>query len=554
MLSKLTITNFALIDELTVRFEPGLNIITGETGAGKSIILGALSLILGARADISSIRDPLRKCVVEGAFQVEGLRLEPFFQQNDLDYDEVTILRREITPSGKTRAFINDTPVTLQLLRELTLRLVDIHSQHQNLELGNQLFQLKVVDAVAQCQSQLSDFQQIYAENNRLTSALKSVRDKAARAKAELDYHAFQYSQLEEARLVTGEQEELEEERQRLAHTEEIKGALVHVHELLSGDRFPVLSQIKDALTRLDRIRDFLREAVEFHQRLESVYIELQDLSHETGYLAETTEFNPQRLDQVSERLDLIYSLQQKHQLETVGQLIALRDELSQKISEVADFEEEIGRLEKELDRTGKELEKAARMLSDKRKSVFPHISHKVMEVLRQLGIPHALFRIDHQYGKPFQPTGGDQVQFLFSANKNGTPDEISKIASGGEISRVMLALKTLVSDSRMLPTIIFDEIDAGISGEVALRMGAILKNLSSGIQVINITHLPQVAGKGDHHFKVYKYENETATITSIRKLEEDERVDELAAMVGGASPSETARKTARELLGQAID
>jgi DNA repair protein RecN (Recombination protein N) len=549
MLVRLTISNFALIDELTVNFEQGLNIITGETGAGKSIILGALSLILGARADTASIRDVSKKCVVEGAFRLDSLSLESFFTENDLDFDKTTILRREITPSGKTRSFINDTPVNLQQMRELTLRLVDIHSQHQNLELNNQMFQLQVVDVVAQSQGLLLDYKRCFAEFNALSAKLATLRETASRAKADLDYHEFQFNQLSEANLQPGEEEEMEEERQKLSHAEEIKSALAHVADLLDGDKFPVLVQVKEALGRLDKIRHFMKEADEFHQRLESVYIELQDIAHETVSLAENTEFNPQRLEQIAGRLDLIYSLQQKHQLSTVAQLIELRDSLSVKISMVADYEEEIAGLEKLLAQSRESMNEAARKLSLKRKGVFHEMEKKVVDVLHQLGIPHALFKVDHQIRDTLISTGADQIQFLFSANKNGTPDEISRIASGGEISRVMLALKTLVSGSRMLPTIIFDEIDAGISGEIALQMASILKKLSSGMQVINITHLPQIAGRGDHHYKVYKYENETATMTSIRKLDEMERVEELAIMLGGANPTDTVRRTARELM-----
>lgn len=549
MLSKLTISNYALIDELTVNFEPGFNIITGETGAGKSIILGALSLILGARADTSSIRNPEKKCVVEGAFALNGLQLEPFFTENDLDFDKTTILRREITPTGKTRAFINDTPVNLQQIRELALRLVDIHSQHQNLELNNHLFQVQIVDLVAQNKNVLQEYQSIFNQYNVLTAQLFSLREQAAKARADLDYFEFQFNQLYEAGLQPGEQELLEEERQRLSHAEEIKSTLAMVNSLLEGERYPVLQQLKDAVGKLAKITPYLKESAGFHQRMESVYIELQDMAHETGYLAENTEFNPMRLEEINQRLDLIYSLQQKHHLETVEQLIELRDSLESKISEVTGFDDEILKLEKTYSQIALDLNDAAENLSQSRKKVFGEIEHKVSEVLRQLSIPHAVFKVAHQYKGSFSPTGTDQIQFLFSANKNGTPEEISRIASGGEISRVMLALKTLISGSRLLPTIIFDEIDAGISGEIALKTGSILKKLSADMQVINITHLPQIAGMGDHHFKVYKYETETATLTSIRKLDKKERVEELATMLGGASPSETARKTARELM-----
>lgn len=549
MLSRLTISNYALIDELNVHFDQGFNIITGETGAGKSIILGALSLILGARAEAGSHRDPSRKCIVEGAFRMDGLQMESFFAENDLDYENTAILRREILASGKSRAFINDTPVNLQQLRELTLRLVDIHSQHQNLELGSQKFQLQIVDMVAGNQAILAEYRQIYSETASLKARLEELREKAGRSKAELDYHQFQFTQLEEARLSEGEQEELEEEREKLLHAGEIKSTLVQVSALLDGDHFPVLPQVKDALRAFDRIRNYIREAGEFHDRLDSIYLELQDIAHETASLAESTEFNPERMEKISGRLDLLYTLQQKHHCNSVADLIRLKDDLERRISEVTEFEEEINRVESELADSRKRLSSAAYKLTDSRKGVFRGMEERVSGVLVMLGIPNAVFRITHTAAPAFNASGNDLIQFLFSANKNVAPDEISRIASGGEISRVMLAIKALVSDSRMLPTIIFDEIDSGISGEIALKMGDILKKLSRGVQVINITHLPQIAGKGDHHFKVYKTDNESATVTSIRKLTDPERIEELAIMVGGANPSDTARKTAREML-----
>ena len=549
MLSRLTISNYALIDELTVGFESGLNIITGETGAGKSIILGALSLILGARADTGSLRHPDRKCIVEGAFKVEGLRLETFFTENDLDYDTVTILRREILPSGKSRAFINDTPVNLALLRELSLRLIDIHSQHQNLELTGQKFQLQLVDLVAGSEPLLNGYRALYDETTTLARKLDEVQEAARTARTELDYHEFQYNQLEEAQLKAGEQEELEEERERLLHAGEIKEGLSQVSDLLDGDHFPVLQQVKESVRNLDKIRGFLKEAGELHGRLESAYLELKDIAGEVSAGVENIEFQPERLQQVTDRLDLIYTLQQKHQVATVEELLALQEELGRKIAAVTDHEEEIARLEKAHAAALLAMKAEADKLTKLRKSVFPEIGKKVVDVLVQLGIPYAMFRVGHQHTASYGPTGNDLVQFLFSANKNGTPDEIAHIASGGEISRVMLALKTLISGSRMLPTIIFDEIDTGVSGEVALKMGAILKTLSEGMQVINITHLPQIAGKGDHHYKVYKQETDTASMTSIRKLTAPERVEELAIMVGGDNPSDIARKAALELL-----
>lgn len=551
MLSRLFISNYALIGNLTVNFEPGLNIITGETGAGKSIILGALSLILGARADISSVKNKDKKCVVEGNFQIEKLGLEPFFSTNDLDYDPQTILRREILPSGKSRAFINDTPVNLNVLKELSQQLIDIHSQHQNLELNNQQFQLRIVDIVSKSRDFLEKYRHVFAERNAIAAQLKDLNDEAEKAKSDSDYYQFQYRQLREANLEEGEQMLLEEEREKLTHSEEITNAFDGVAKLIDGEHFPVLQQLKEALNYMNKVRNFVAQAGEFSERIDSVYVELQDISRESEYLAENNIFDPARLQQINERLDLLYGLQQKHHVQSADALIPIRDDYAAKMNSIEDYDNRIEQLSRQLADIEKQLKAAAGELTRVRKTAFPVICQKVTEVLRQLGIPHAVFEVEHRAKGNFSPDGADAIRFLFSANKNGIPGDISHIASGGEISRVMLALKTLVSDSRMLPTIVFDEIDSGISGETALRMGDILKKMSKGMQIINITHLPQIAAKGDEHFKVFKSENEAESYTSIRKLNRDEKIEELAIMLGGSSHSETARKTAIEMMGR---
>jgi DNA repair protein RecN (Recombination protein N) len=549
MLSRITISNYALIDDLTVTFEPGLNIITGETGAGKSVILGALSLILGGRADYSVLRRPDKKCIIEGSFHLDSTGLDSFFSANDLDYDEGTIIRREISASGKSRAFVNDTPVTLQQLHDLTSRLIDIHSQHQNLELNTRQFQLQLVDSVAQNYLMLNKFREFFREFQTIGQELELLRHKAAKSKADLDYYVFQFNQLEEARLQPDEQSALEEERNTLTHSEDIKSALEWVNETLLGDHNPLVPRIKEAMIRLEKISGYLKEAVEMAERLRSVQIELNDLAYETRILSEKTTYDPRRLAEISGRLDLIYTLEQKHQLPSVEDLIRLRNDLELKIREIGSYDEEIHQLEGKLEIAEKNVKNAANNLTGSRKKALPSIESKVTEVLKQLGIPHARFKIEHELVKQITINGGDDLQFLFSANRDTEPAEISRIASGGEISRVMLALKTLISDSRMLSTIVFDEIDSGISGETSMKMGAILKNLSRGIQVINITHLPQIAGKGDHHFQVFKEDNGSGTFISIRKLNHQQRVEELARMVGGDDPSEAARKAAREML-----
>ncbi len=549
MLLRLSVSNYALIEDLSVSFQPGFNIITGETGAGKSVLLGALSLILGARAELSVFRRSEKKCHVEALFRVDGYGLEPFFRENDLDYDTQVLVRREILPSGKSRAFINDTPVNLQQMRELALHLIDIHSQHQNLELGTLQFQLKIVDGVAGNSRILQSYQELYAELHRVGVELETRRTEALREKSEQDYVEFQYNQLDQAGLKPGEQEELEEEREQLSHAEEIRNALAEVALLLDGDHFPVIRQIREAMGRLDRISPFLKIAADFHERLSGTAIETGDIAREAAYLAENTEFNPQRMRELQDRLDLIYTLQQKHRVATLAELITLKEQLALKINHINASDTEIARLEKSLRELRSRLDEAALKLTSARNSVLSLIRQKVTAVLRQLGMPHAVFLVEHQPKEEFSPTGRDLIRFLFSANRNGVPDEISRIASGGEISRVMLALKSLILESSLLPTIIFDEIDAGISGETALKMGAILKVMAERMQLINITHLPQIAGMGGFHFLVTKHEGEEGTSINIRQLTDAERVGEIAKMVGGETPSENALKTARELL-----
>ncbi len=549
MLTRLTISNYALIDELSVSFEKGLNIITGETGAGKSVILGALSLILGGRADYSLLRNPDRKCIVECGFRLEGPGWEEFFTQNDLDFDPLTLLRREISSSGKSRAFINDTPVTLQQLHELSVRLIDIHSQHQNLELGTRVFQLQLVDNVAGNKHLSDQFREAFRAHQEIGQRLAELKTRAARSKSDLDYLQFQFNQLAEARLQAGEQTELEEERNALSHAEEIKGAFDRVSELLLGDHYPVIPRIREAVSRLEKIAGYLREASGLAERLRSAEIELKDLAYESERLSEKTAYDPQRLSEVTERLDLIFTLEQKHQLPSVEELIALRDDLDRRIREIGSFDEEITQLSAQVEQAAVYLKNAAVILTGSRKKVLLPIETKVTGVLKQLGMPHARFTVDHSLKSSFQPSGADDIQFLFSANRDTPPSEISKIASGGEISRVMLALKTLVSNSGMLATILFDEIDSGISGETALKMAGILKELSRGIQVINITHLPQIAGKGDTHFRVAKNDDGSGTRITITRLAKKDRVEELARMLGGDDPSDAAVKTAREML-----
>lgn len=548
MLQSLHINNYALIDQLSIWFYPGFNIITGETGAGKSIILGALGLILGQRADMGVLRDKEKKCSVEGAFRIGGYQLEDFFAENELDYDDISILRREITPSGKSRAFVNDTPVNLKVLQDLALRLIDIHSQHQNLELGNRQFQLKLVDLVAGNALLLKDYSERYRELLQKKAALEALKEEALRSKADLDYYEYQFKQLEEARLQENEQEELEAEQATLEHAEEIKTTFGRLAEELDEEETGILHKLKEQSAMLGKLSDVSVQARQMKERIDSCFWELKDLADEGASIAERTDHDPERIAFVNSRLDTIYSLQQKFRLATVSELIALKHELGEKILQISSYDEEINAAANELEALQSKVAEQANLISERRKSVSGQIADSVADVLQKLGMPYAVFRVQLEKTGP-GPTGCDEVQFLFSSNKNVVPQDISKIASGGEISRVMLALKTLITDSKSLPTIVFDEIDTGISGEVALRMGTILKEMAEHMQVINITHLPQIAGKGQHHFKVYKYESDQRTYTSIRELNAEERIDELAQMLSGENASDTARRTARELL-----
>ncbi len=551
MLTRLTISNYALIQELSVEFSSGLNMVTGETGAGKSIILGALGLILGNRADLSSLKNKEEKCIVEGNFEVGNYNLKSFFDENDLDYDPVTILRREITPAGKSRAFINDTPVTLKTLEELSLKLIDIHSQHQNLELGNQKFQLDLVDSVSNSFEVLAEYKKRYSAMLKLKKKLEDLVQKSEKANADLDYFQFQFSQLDEAKLLEGEQEELETELEKLTHAEEIKTAFQEVLDLLDNEQFSVVQNLKESQRVLEKIRSYVAEAPELNQRLQSVFFELKDIREETELLAEKIEHDPAKIELVNDRLNLIYSLQQKHHVATVQELIDLKNDFDEKINQAVGYGEEILAVEKELKNSLKQIEKQAALLTETRKKAFPEIENKVVEVLQQLGMEKARLEVSHENLPDFGSNGKDSVAFLFSANSDAPPAEISKIASGGEMSRLMLAIKNLLRNSKSLPTVIFDEIDTGVSGEVAVKMGNILKSFSSSTQIINITHLPQIAAKGDTHFLVYKYEENGKTFTSIRCLNKDERIQELAKMVGGEEITNTTLKTAKELLNK---
>jgi DNA repair protein RecN (Recombination protein N) len=549
MLNTLQVRNYALIRQLEIDFRSGLTIITGETGAGKSILLGALGLLLGNRADTSVLNDQTRKCFVEGSFRIGGYGLEEFFRRNDLDYDDPVILRREIAPGGKSRAFINDTPVNLPLVRELGVRLVDIHSQHHNLNLNDHWFQLRVVDTVAGNANLLSAYRDKFEEYTGLVAKLGELREKARQARTDLDYLGFQFNQLEEAKLEGDEQVRLEQEIQTLDHAEEIKRNLFTVHSLLDGDEGSVREQLQNAIQALNAITGYFPGAEDMAERLRSALIELKDLAADAETGGNVTELDPARQQLIRERLDLLYNLMQKHGVSDIPSLIGIRDDLDARISDISSYDEQISALEKSCEESLASVTRLAGELTAGRKKSLPSIEKEIIGMLRTLGIPNATFKIlIHDPGE-FQLTGRDEVEFLFSANREMEPREISRVASGGELSRLMLSIKSLLSDSLELPTIIFDEVDSGVSGEIADKVGEIMKKMAGSKQIINITHLPQVAGKGDHHYLVFKKDEEGGERTGIRLLDRDERVLEVARMLSGEELTEAAISNARELL-----
>jgi len=549
VLKSLSIKNYALIDSLNIDFSSDLNILTGETGAGKSILLGAIGLIIGQRADSSVLRDKSEKCTAEGVFDIRKYGMQIFFNENELDYEDVTILRREITPQGKSRAFINDTPVNVKVLHDLGLKLIDIHSQHQNLELNEKNYQLRLVDLVAGNGEILKIFLSAYKKYLSVQEILSKTLVLSEQSKKDLDYYEFQFKQLSDAKLNEHEQAELELLLEKLTHAEEIKSVFGQAYQILSEEERSVLAILKENLNSIGKLKSVLPEAEQIFSRLESVYIELKDIAFESSVIENRTENNPERIELVNQRLDLIYSLQQKHRVSSIAELLQIQTDFEAKIQLVSSYDQEIEQLRQTIQAQKNTLEELAGKISLRRKAVTPTIENKVTEVLRNVGIPNAAFQMKLSRLADFSSSGLDEVSFMFSANKNQELQEIGKIASGGEMSRLMLAIKTLITDARSLPTIIFDEIDSGVSGEIAVKMGQILEQMSETVQVLNITHLPQIAAKGKHHYKVYKFDLNDQTYTSIRKLTEQERVEEIAEMLSGENYSETAKETAKELL-----
>lgn len=550
MLRSLYIQNYALIEKLDINFDTGFSVITGETGAGKSIILGAIGLLLGQRADVKAIRLGETKCVIEARFDISAYGMESFFADNELEYEAECILRRELYASGKSRAFINDTPAALTQMKELGEQLVDVHSQHQNLLLNKEGFQLNVLDILAHNEEALEIYHQLYNKWKQLDKELNDLIVQAQQNKSDEDYIRFQLEQLTEAHLVLGEQEELEQETETLSHAEEIKAGLYRVEQTFASDEGGLLPAVKESLNTLHALQKVYQPSEELAGRLESVYIELKDITQEIGSQGESIEFNPGRLDEVNERLNLIYSLQQKHHVQTVDELINLTEEYSGKLSAITSYDEHIAGLTVHRDEQYAKVKKQAEVLTKARTKAASEVEKQMASRLIPLGMPNVRFQVEMGLKKEPGAQGEDTVNFLFSANKNGMLQSISSVASGGEIARVMLSIKAMIAGAVKLPTIVFDEIDTGVSGEIADRMADIMQEMGEqNRQVISITHLPQIASRGRAHYKVYKKDSDTETNSHIRRLTNDERVEEIAHMLSGATLTEAALINARALL-----
>ena len=553
MIQRLFIRNYALIDSLEIDFRPGFTVLTGETGAGKSIILGALSLILGQRADSKAIKDAAQKTVIEGTFDVSAYEMRSFFEENDLDYEPsgICILRRELSPAGKSRAFVNDTPVSLTVLKELGEQLIDIHSQHQNLLLGDNRFQLRMIDIWAGDESLLSQYRTEYKRYCDLRDSVDRLRRASEENRKEEDYLRFQYDQLCEARLQPGEQSLLEDEQEMLTHAGEIKNALYSVAQYLGGDEGGALLQMKECQSVLRSLLRIYSAVEPLSERIESAYIEMKDILGEIEDRQETVSVDPIRLQEVESRLDLIYGLQQKHHVSTIDELLSLQADLQQRLEAIDHSDEQITELQRKLSEQEKSLHTLAERLSAARHEASVGFTEKLIERARPLGMPHLRFEVEWKSKEGFDADGTESVRYLFSANKNRPMESVADIASGGEISRLMLTIKSLAADAAALPTIIFDEIDTGVSGEIADKMGEIMAGMAHYMQVVAITHLPQVASRGEYHYRIYKNDEGETTQTCIEPLDDTRRAEEIARMLSGTQLTEAALKNARELLNR---
>ena len=551
MLNSLHIQNYALIDRLDIDFERGFSVITGETGAGKSIILGAIGLLLGQRADSKSIKAGAAKCIIEAHFDLTSYNMEGFFEENDLEYDDECILRRELSASGKSRAFINDVPAQLSQMKELGEQLIDVHSQHQNLLLNKESFQLNVVDILANNAQEVKAYKEAYHHWRSLSAELAHLTEEAEKSRADEDYLTFQLEQLDALNIKEGEQEELEAESDRLTHAEEIKNSLYAASQYLNPEEGNgVLGALKDAGRQLREIARVFPTADELYERMESCLIELKDINDEIESSLEQVEFNPARLEQVNDRLNQLYSLEQKHHVQTDAELLTLAEELRTRLQAITSFDERIAELTKAKKQAYEQLLAQAEALTSLRKKAALDIEKELTEHLIPLGMPNVQFKIEFNARKEPDSTGMDSISFLFSANKSGALQDIAHVASGGEIARVMLSLKALITGAVKLPTIIFDEIDTGVSGKIAERMAFIMQEMgAANRQVISITHLPQIAAQGATHYRVYKEDTETGTTSHLVRLSEEERVTEIAHMLSGETLTDAAMENAKELL-----
>ncbi|MBO5132984.1 MAG: DNA repair protein RecN [Paludibacteraceae bacterium] len=549
MLKSLTVENYALIEKSEIFFNEGFSVITGETGSGKSILLDALGLILGQRADQKTLKDPSRKCVVEAIFDLKEYDLISFFESEELEYDDETVIRREVLPSGKSRAFVNDSPVALNSLKELAGRLIDIHSQHANLLLAESSFQLQVVDAVADNSAELAEYKELFTTYVQLQRELKILEEQSVAAESDRDYLEYQLSQLKELSLKEIDQVALEEELSYLTHATEIKEAIEGTAWLLNGKDDNILSELKSASQILSGVSTLYPKVSEWAERINSVMIEMKDVARDLEQEVESVEVNPNRLESVEKTLDKIYAVEKKHHLSSVQELIELQEDFENKLEQIGSYSERITTCKEQIKSIQEELSSKSAILSEKRTKAVPSLEQSMNRLLVELGIVNARFKVQIDRAETFLPTGEDCITFMFSANKSVAERALHQIASGGEMSRVMLALKCILSRNVNLPTILLDEIDTGVSGEVATRMAMLMQQMGEFMQVISITHLPQIAAKGDAHYKVYKEDGEQGTISHIKALSKEERELEIAQMLSGLNPTEAAKLTAKELL-----
>ena len=549
MLNHLSIENYALIEKLDIDFSEGLSVITGETGAGKSILIGALSLILGKRADTQVLLNKSKKCIVEGSFNIKNYRLEKFFEKSELDYENITILRREINKNGKSRAFINDTPVNLNLLKEFGDKLVDIHSQHQITTLNDSNFQLAVIDNYINHNQLIDKYKSEYFKYINQKNKLKELIEKENQLKTDQDYYKFQFNELENAQLIKDEQQNIENELEILNHSEEIKSNLFKASQLLNNDENNLINSLSEVNSLIHQLAGYLENLKEIDERLSVSLIDLKDVADEIDKIENQINFDPAQIEKLNNRLDLIYHLQQKHRVTTITELLKIKEIFSGKLQGITSLDENIRKLRSDLNEQEKTLKKLANKISQNRKKAIPEIEKNIITILSRLAMPDAQIKIIQSNLPDFNRDGIDKVKFLFNANKGGVLNELSKIASGGELSRLMLSVKSLISQRNLLPTIFFDEIDLGVSGDIAGKVGDILLKMSKLMQVVAITHLPQIAGKGNEHLLVYKQTDEDSIKSKIKKIKNEERIKEIAKMLSGDKITKAAIENAKELL-----